>query len=277
MNKIVPLDLEISPESSEIILCGGPYNNFAAVEKFLAETAKIPHRFCLGDMGGFGPYPDRTIDQFRKSKVECIQGNYDHAVGFGEGDCGCGYLDPLDRRYAQLSYDYTFKNTSEANRAWLRELPPQIRLKWGEKTILLCHGSPGQVNEFVWDSETSDDKIDDWLKENRVDGICVTHSGLPWVREVSSGFWLNVGVLGRPAHEGLPRVTYGKVTKVGSKLHPALVPMNYDPAPVVEGMRSEGLPEEFCQSLLRGIWTTCYKILPPEEFKIRERVAVKTL
>ena len=63
-----------------IALCGGPYSNFAAVEAFLATTGGLP-RFCLGDLGGPGPYPDRTIARIRESYVVCMQGNYDYAVG----------------------------------------------------------------------------------------------------------------------------------------------------------------------------------------------------
>ena len=190
-----------------IALCGGPYSNFAAVEAFLATTSGLP-RFCLGDLGGPGRYPDRTIARVRESYVVCMQGNYDHAIGHAQRDCGCGYVDPQDREYAQISYDYTAANTSEANKAWLRSLPGQILLEWRGKRILLVHGSPDSVNEFVWDSETDDARIDAWLADENVHAICATHSGLPWVRATQRGFWCNVGVLGRPAHDATPRVGY---------------------------------------------------------------------
>jgi len=90
------------PDASTVIaLCGGPCSNFAAVEVFLAETAGISHRCCLGDLGGFGPHPDRALDLVRASDLVCLKGTYDYAVGFDERDCGCGYLDPrLERTVA---------------------------------------------------------------------------------------------------------------------------------------------------------------------------------
>jgi len=96
----------ILPDACETIaLAGGPYSNFAAVKAFLAATAAIPYRFCLGDIGGFGPHPDRTRDLIRGSGMACLQGNYDHAVGFDERDCGCGYLDGTPRvGYALLRF-----------------------------------------------------------------------------------------------------------------------------------------------------------------------------
>ena len=167
-----------------IALCGGPYSNFAAVEAFLATTSGLP-RFCLGDLGGPGPHPDRTIARVRESYVVCMQGNYDHAIGHAQRDCGCGYVDAEDREYAQISYDYTAANTSDANKAWLRSLPGQILLEWRGKRILLVHGSPDSINEFVWDSETDDARIDAWLDAENAHAICATHSGLPWVRNAA--------------------------------------------------------------------------------------------
>lgn len=261
-----------------IALCGGPYSNFEAVRAFLSETQTVSPRFCLGDIGGFGPQPDRTIEQLRAAGVICLQGNYDYAIGHGEQDCGCGYIDPRDRHFAQLSYDYTVTHTDPSHREWLRDLPPLIRLEWRDRSILLCHGSPNQVNEFVWESETDDAQILDYLDRWNVDGICATHTGIPWLRWVGNasgcrGFWLNVGVLGRPAHEGKPHVYYS-VLEFPAHCpfpEPQLIPLEYDVDSVVSAMRQEGIPIEFQESLTSGIWTTCAAVLPDSERAVRPR------
>lgn len=267
--------LDIPAHVTKIALCGGPYSNFASVEEFLTATQHLPLRFCLGDLGGFGPEPNRTIEQLRDSQVICLQGNYDHAVGYEERDCGCGYSDPRDQRFAQLSYDYTYSHTAPQHREWMQTLPQLIRLRWRDRAILLCHGSPEQVNEFVWESEASDTQIENWLERYRVCGICATHSGIPWVREVSGGFWFNVGVLGRPAHEGLPHVYYGllRFPESAPGPQPQLIPLTYEVDPVIAAMQREGLPEEFVESLHTGIWTTCAEILPESERVVRSRIS----
>ncbi|MDA0865499.1 MAG: metallophosphoesterase [Cyanobacteria bacterium] len=226
----LPVEISIPDQCDRIALCGGPYSNFGAVAAFLEATQGQTHRFCLGDLGGFGPEPNRTLDLLRQAEVICLQGNYDHAVGHGERDCGCGYSDPRDQAFAQLSYDYTYAHTAEHHRAWLRELPPLIRLRWRDCAILLCHGSPEVVNEFVWDSTTGDLWIEDALERYRVDGICATHTGLPWIRTVRNGFWFNVGVLGRPAHDGNPHVYYGTLDfplNSQQRPEPELHPLTY--------------------------------------------------
>lgn len=269
------MDIEIPAGCDRIVLCGGPYSNFGSVEAFLNQTADVTYRFCLGDIGGFGPLPNRTIERLRAAEVICLQGNYDHAIGMGERDCGCGYTDPRDREFAQISYDYTFAHTAPEHRDWMKTLPKLIRLRWRDRTLLLCHGSPNLVNEFVWESDTGDQWIAACLERYGVAGIFATHTGIPWMRQVGDGFWCNVGVLGRPAHEGKSHVYFAEVEfPVGaSRPMPHIVPLTYDPQPVVAAMAAEGLPEEFQESLLQGIWTTCAEILPDAERDVRSRLA----
>lgn len=273
------------PDSCQrIALCGGPYSNFGAVEAFLAQTEDYDLRFCLGDIGGFGPEPNRTLTLLREAEVICLQGNYDHAIGHGERDCGCGYSDERDRQFAQISYDYTYAHTDPSHRDWLRQLPQLIRLSWedaanpnGQHSILLCHGSPDQTNAFVWESETGDDWLRDCLGRSQVEIICATHSGIPWVRSVAlspgqQGHWFNVGVLGRPAHEPSSAVYYGSLELDGAGgIQPRLHPLTYDIAPVVEAMAQAGLPVEFRESLTTGEWTTCAEVLPATERRFQKR------
>lgn len=268
-NKIT---LELLDSEKTIALCGGPYSNYASVEKFLELTKHIAYRFCLGDMGGFGPHPDKTIDLLRSAGVICLKGNYDHSVGFGEVDCGCGYIDPRDRHFAQLSFDYTFKKTSVRNRLWLQTLPDEIEIKWHNKTVILVHGSPDSVNEFVWESEADETKMSKWFSEKNAEVICCTHSGIPWSKSINDKTWFNVGVLGRPAHENSARVFYGTLTQDNNDLRATLVPMDYDYSQVLSDMKSENLPQEFQESLTTGLWTTCSNIMPPEELKAKKRI-----
>src|SRR5215510_3416660 len=104
-----------------IAVFGGIYSNHLALE---AARRDVRQRgadavFCLGDLGAFGPHPDRVFPLLTDYGVQCIQGNYDNSIGNGLPDCQCGYTDPRDNHFARLSYAYTLANTSSRNRAWL--------------------------------------------------------------------------------------------------------------------------------------------------------------
>ncbi|MDP6057357.1 MAG: metallophosphoesterase family protein, partial [Pirellulaceae bacterium] len=132
---------------------GGIYNNYLALEAAIsdAHARGVDAMFCLGDMGAFGPHPNRVFPLLHDHNIACVQGNYDDSIGNALDDCQCGYTDPRDNHFAQLSYDYTLANTSDSNRAFLCDLPKEIRYELGPLALLLCHGSPRKTNEFLWE------------------------------------------------------------------------------------------------------------------------------
>lgn len=251
---------------------GGLYSNHLALESAIHDAR---HRgaeamYCLGDLGAFGPHPDRVFPLLREHGVICIQGNYDHSVGQGLDDCRCGYTDPRDNHFAQLSYDYTFAHTSNENKAWLRQLPGALRLEIDGLRLLLCHGSPRRTNEFLWESNTSTQFLEKLLADFDADVILGTHTGIHWQRELAGGRrFINVGVLGRPENDGRTNVWY-TLLRTGADAEPEgvavdFVPLEYDHLRLACQMREECLPEEFIATILEGWWTTCLEVLPAKE------------
>jgi len=267
----------------KLALFGGLYSNYLALEQAIADARSrgVDAMYCLGDLGAFGPHPDRVFPILQRHNVACIQGNYDDSIGNELNDCQCGYTDPKDNHFAQLSYDYTLANTCDTNKAWLRELPPEIRLEVDGLRVLLCHGSPRRTNEFLWESSTSTAFLNRLADEYNADVIVGTHSGIHWQRELSGGRrYINVGVLGRPENNGSTNVWYAIVEIGGEKNSNALpctfhgsgvdvsvefVPVVYDHKRLAAEMRAEHLPDEFTETVLTGWWTTCLEILPSRE------------
>lgn len=250
---------------------GGIYNNYLALEAAIgdARSRGAEAMFCLGDIGGFGPHPDRVFGLLAEGGVHCIQGNYDDSIGNELNDCQCGYTDPRDNHFAQISYDYTLANTSRENRRWLGDLPGQLRLELGGQRLLLCHGSPRKTNEFLWESTTPTHFLDKLADDYEADVILSTHTGLHWQRELSaSRRFVNVGVLGRPANDGHTNVWYTLLEAGGPEgVTAQFVPLEYDFRRLAREMREEGIPEEFGETLHSGWWTTCLEILPSKERK----------
>lgn len=258
----------VAPGNERVAIFGGVYSNAPALEALIVDAKRrgATRLYCLGDLGGFGPFPDQVFPLLQEHGIPCVQGNYDHSIGFGLDDCGCGYTDPRDNHFAQISYDYTLAHTSEANRAWLRALPTEIRETWGGRRVLMAHGSPRRTNEFLWESTSPDHFLEGLLRRYEADVLLVTHTGLHWTRELpAGGVVINVGAIGRPANDGARHVHYALVEYGPSTWRSAHVPLAYDVDRLVEGMRSEGLPPEFIETVETGWWTTCMEILPARE------------
>ncbi len=252
-----------------IVVCGGVYNNHLGLAALLAAAAEAGAEavYCLGDLGGFGPHPERVWPLLVGGGVRTIQGNYEESLAGGREDCNCGYTDPRDNHFAALSYRYTAERCSAEFRAWMGSLPRRRRVRVGGRELLLVHGSPRRINEFLFASTSPVAFLELLLDQSACDGILCTHTGLPWHRRLPSGRDVaNVGVIGRPANDGLATVRYAVVeAQAGGELAIDLRPLAYDHLALADEMRRERLPEEFVETILTGWWTTCLEILPARE------------
>ncbi len=251
-----------------LAIFGGIYSNYLALQAALADARRrgVDAIYCLGDLGAFGPWPDRVFPLLHGYGVQCVQGNYDHSVGHELADCQCGYTDPRDNHFARISYDYTLANTSAVNRAWLRELPAEIRLEIQGRRLLLCHGSPRRTNEFLWESTTSTHFLEHLARQYEADCILGTHTGIHWQRRLSEDRrFVNVGVLGRPENDGRTNVWYTLLEISAAGIEVEFVPIVYDHSQLARAMAAEGLPPEFQETIRTGWWTTCLEILPAKE------------
>jgi predicted phosphodiesterase len=251
-----------------VALLGGIYSNHLALEAALriAAERRADAVIALGDFGGFGPHPDRALERLRGSGVHAIRGNYEDSLAGGGEDCGCGYTDPRDNHYAQVSYDYTRARTSPDHVRWMAALPGHVRLTVAGRRVLGCHGSPRRVNEFLWASTTPPAFAGRLLRDADVDVIACTHTGLHWNRLDADGRGIvNAGVLGRPANDGRTCVWLTMLADEGGRLAVEHVPVAYDHQRLAAEMTAEALPPEFVETILTGWWMTCLEILPAKE------------
>jgi hypothetical protein len=252
----------------KVAVFGGVYNNHIALEALLQEAARerVEVVYCLGDLGGFGPCPERVWPLLAEGRVRVLQGNYEESLAGGAEDCNCGYTDPRDNHFAALSYRYTAENTSEGFKRYMGELPRRRRVRVGERELLLVHGSPRRINEFLFRSTTPVPFLEALLDQQGADGMLCTHTGLKWHRRLPSGrHAINVGVIGRPGNDGATHVWYAVLEDRGGELAVDLRPLTYDHRSLAAEMRREGLPEEFALTIETGWWTTCLEILPAKE------------
>jgi diadenosine tetraphosphatase ApaH/serine/threonine PP2A family protein phosphatase len=250
-----------------IAFIGGIYSNYHALVATLADIDRraVDVTYFLGDLGAFGPHPDRIPELLRARGIPGIQGNYEESLSSGAADCHCGYTDPRDNHYAQLSYDYTFANTSDDHKRWMGTLPRELRFVTGGLRFLVVHGSPRTINEFLWRSTSPDPFLERLCADHEADVVVCTHTGLHWHRALTSGrHVVNAGVIGRPANDGGTNVWYTLV-ETSPRFSVQFVPVAYDHERLAAEMRTEKLPEEFIETILTGWWTTCLEILPPKE------------
>lgn len=79
---------------SRIAVFGGVYNNHHGLLALLEDAARRGAEavYCLGDLGGFGPNPEKVWPLLVQGNVRTIQGNYEESLASGREDCNCGYM-----------------------------------------------------------------------------------------------------------------------------------------------------------------------------------------
>lgn len=255
--------------TERIAIFGGVYSNHFALAALLEDAPRrgAERIYCLGDLGAFGPSPNKVFPLLRGARIPVVQGNYDNSIGHGLADCQCGYTDPKDNYFARLSYEYTFQNTAPENKVWMRNLPAELRLDLNGVRVLLCHGSPRKTNEFLWETTTSSSFLERLCTAYDADVIVGTHTGLHWHRKLPSGnHFINCGAIGRPANDGQTCVWYALLTVANkNKIEVEFAPLNYNYEQLATEMRAEKIAEEFVETIESGWWTTCLEILPAKE------------
>jgi putative phosphoesterase len=212
--------------------------------------AQNPDRvYCLGDLVGYGAYPNETIQFIREREIPTIMGNYDEGVGFNMHDCGCVYRDPIQDQLGKQSLTWTQQQTSNENKAYLQSLPMQIRLEDGDPRIMFVHGSPRKINEYLYEDrpEATFDRI---ARVAGTDILLFGHTHLPYAKKVSGTTFINCGSVGKPK-DGDPDAGY-VILSLGRSAKIDFRRVSYDVSAATKAIRESDLPNDFADMLESG-------------------------
>ena len=217
--------------------------------------------YCLGDLGGYASQPNETQDLVQALGCPTILGNYDEGVGFERESCGCNYVKPFDIQMSDISFFWTREHTSDTHKAWLRELPRQLRVKVGDLDVLLCHGSPSSTTEYLFETR-SDAYLSKFtiggVGDAQADVIVFGHTHVPFHRELQGVHFVNTGSVGRPK-DGDPRAGCCVLTIDGDQVTAEQIRLEYDVETACARLIQAGLPAYFAEYLRTG-----GSVTPPE-------------
>jgi predicted phosphodiesterase len=235
--------------------------NLPALEAVTADIAAQPGitaTYHLGDLVGYAPWPNETVDLIRARAIAGVAGNYDSTVAAGYTHCGCKYEDPRQEALSHESYAWTRAHVTDTTRAILGGLPFEIVLRplgghvAGPRVVLL-HGN--QVLNTVY---VHADRSDDFLANMGEsvgaapgDVICFGHTHVPWHRTVGGVHFVNTGSVGRPK-DGDARAGYVILTIEDGAVKVDIVRVAYDVERTAAAIMASDLPDDFAQYLRTG-------------------------
>lgn len=235
--------------------------NLPALEAVLADIGGqrgIAATYHLGDLVGYAPWPNETVDLLRSSRIAGVAGNYDSTVGTDYKHCGCRYEDPVQESLAHVSYEWTRAQVSAATKAFLAGLPFRIDLlpaggHLAGARVVLVHGTP-TLNTVYWTEDRSDDfclKMAHHAGARAGDTIVFGHTHKPWHRLIDGIDFVNAGSVGRPK-DGDWRAGYVLMEISDGRVEVEFRRVDYDLDRATAGIRESELPDELAVHLETG-------------------------
>jgi len=241
-------------DTDEVVIFGDIHGNIGALEAVFEDMddreLESP-RYCLGDLVGYGVYPNEVVEFVREREIPTIEGNYDQGVGNDSDDCGCAYQTEEERQRGDESIAWTNEEITEENRVFLRELDRQIELGLGDLRVVLVHGSPRRVNEYLYEDrpESSFERL---LDSVEADVLVCGHTHLPYHKTLPSGrHVVNAGSVGKPKDDD-PRACYVVLSADGTDLDVAFHRVEYDVEAMATAIKQSEMPSAFADMLRHG-------------------------
>jgi predicted phosphodiesterase len=234
--------------------------NLPALEAVLASIEGRPGvvTYHLGDLVGYAPWPNETVELVRSRGIAGVAGNYDSTVAAGYKHCGCKYEDPAQEALSHESYAWTRAHVTDATRAFLGGLPFEIVLRplgghvAGPRVVLL-HGNQ-VLNTVYVHAERTDDFLATMgaaVGADAGDVVCFGHTHVPWHRTVNGVHFVNTGSVGRPK-DGDPRAGYVILDVEADRVAVEIVRVAYDVERTASAILASDLPDAFADYLRTG-------------------------
>jgi putative phosphoesterase len=227
------------------------HGNLPALETVLADIrSKAPDAvYCLGDLVGYGAFPNEVTARIRSEGIPTIMGNYDDGVGFERDECGCAYKDPIEKALGDRSLAWTKARVTAENKAYLRSLAAQIRFEAAGKRVLLVHGSPRRINEYLFEDRPLS-SFQRLAASSEAAIIVFGHTHRPYTKLVDGVLFVNAGSVGKPK-DGDWRACY-VMLEAGGDPAVQFIRLEYDVGRAAKAVRETELPNEFADDIERG-------------------------
>jgi putative phosphoesterase len=224
------------------------HGNLPALDAVLAdiESQEPDAVYCLGDLVGYAASPNDVIDRIRTRRIRTVMGNYDDGVGYERDECGCAYRDPVDRQLGARSLAWTKAHTTDENKGFLRTLHKEIRFDANGRRVLLVHGSPRKLNEYLFEDRPIS-SFQRLAASSNADVIFFGHTHKPYVKTVDGVLFVNAGSVGKPKDLDW-RACYAMLE--GGNV--SFRRVEYDVHAAAAAIRASELPQEFAIDIETG-------------------------
>jgi len=210
----------------------------------------VDNVYCLGDLVGYGAYPNEVVAFVQENRIHTVMGNYDEAVGYDMRQSGTLSRTDDEDRLDRLTLGWTRRETSMEGKTYLQSLPISRRERHRMMSMVFVHGSPRRMDEYLYpDLPLATFQAMARLADSDV--VFMGHTHLPLVRRVDGTWFVNPGSVGMP-RDGNPQASYAVFSR-GLRTDIEIRRVTYDVDAAIDAVTGAGLPDELATWLTAGL------------------------
>lgn len=222
------------------------HSNLHALETLEPKLESYDKVLCLGDLVGYGAFPNEVIQKIREKKWETVIGNHDLAVLKGD----ISNFNPV----AAEAIVWTRKVIKKDNLEFLGKIGFRGFLVVSDLTLGMFHGSPYSVSEYIF-PPTPQQYLKQLLvkasSDSKVDILLLGHTHIPMAVKCGDSLVLNPGSVGQPRDRD-PRASYMELTIKRKKVEYRIIREEYPVEEAAKSIIAENLPVFNAERLFLG-------------------------
>ncbi len=203
----------------------------------------------LGDLTGYGPFPEEVVNWSRSPQVVSVLGDYDAKV-ISEKQRKSAWQ-RVNNAHKREMFAWTHRALSKRARKYLASLPASNTVEIDGVSVLLTHAGPDVGGEYLG-PDTPAERWAELAETSRASVILFGHTHQALSRKQEGILFVNPGTVGR-LDDGDPRASYAILTVESGQVREEHFRVPYDIMAAVRGLRLAGLPEVFAQVVRRGL------------------------
>jgi predicted phosphodiesterase len=235
-------------DPTRVAIISDIHGNLSAFEVVLKtiQEMNVDTIHCLGDIVGYGPFPNECIELVRQHCQVVVKGNHDSGV-VSETN-----IDDFNK-YGQAAIRWTIQQMTAENLDYLKKLP----LISIDGDLTLVHASPFRPE--LWTYVLSFEEARESFHAFRTGHCFIGHTHIPVVvgEDLTINAYkplvrqlINVGSVGQP-RDGNPDAAFG-LLDISERSY-TLVRVPYDYSVTAKAIRKAGLPSFLGKRLQRGV------------------------
>lgn len=176
-------------------LLGDIHGNSQALSVVLkaASRANVQKLLITGDLIGYYFSPLKVVEMLDEWDAFIVRGNHEEMLKIAHKDSS--YLAAVDARYGS-GLRLAIEQLSPKQLMRLCELEHPLGIVLDDTKILLCHGSPWDLDQYVYPS--AGNELVSKCSDGEYDLVVMGHTHYPMMRMIGSTCIVNPGSVGQP-------------------------------------------------------------------------------